>query len=234
MLRRVLGFNASRYWLKREMARFAATIPPGTLVLDAGAGEAPYRALLAHCRYEAADFVKVDKPYAEQTYVCDLSEIPVEDERFGCVIFNQVMEHLAEPELTLCELRRVLKPGGRLFYSAPLFYEEHEQPYDFFRYTQFGVRHLFAKAGLTVRDVQWLEGYYCTAGYQLRLMARHLPTTELAKLGLPGLVFCPLIMALRGLFLISSVLFQLIDARHRFTAAGHPKNYFAIAERPAP
>jgi SAM-dependent methyltransferase len=234
MLKRILGLNASRYWLKREMTDFARAIPAGALILDAGAGDSPYRPLLSHCRYEAADFVKLDKPYAEQTYVCDLTAIPVEDERFDCVVFNQVMEHVPEPGTVLRELRRVLKPGGLLFYSAPLFYEEHEQPYDFFRYTQFGVRYLFDKAGLAIRDMGWLEGYFCTAGYQLRLMARHLPTAELGKLGLAGFLLWPFLLLLRGCFFAISILFQLIDTRRRFTGMGHPKNYFAIAERPGP
>ncbi|HVJ55901.1 MAG TPA: class I SAM-dependent methyltransferase [Aliidongia sp.] len=231
MLKRLLDFNASRYWLKREMIEFARTVPANALVLDAGAGDSPYRPLFAHCRYEAADFVKVDKPYAAQTYICDLTSIPVEAERFDCVIFNQVMEHVPEPELVLRELRRVLKPGGVLFYSAPLFYEEHEQPYDFYRYTQFGVRYLFTKAGLSVRAIHWLEGYFCTAGYQLRSMARHLPAGEILKLGLVGLLLWPFLMLMRGCCFMISILFQLIDTRHRFTGAAYPKNYFAIAER---
>ena len=141
------AFNLSRERLWQENAAFAATISEGALVLDAGAGTAPYKSLFAHARYESADFEQVNKPYAHQTYTCDLSAIPVEDSRFDAVIFNQVMEHLPEPRAVLCELHRALRPGGRLIFSAPLFYEEHEKPYDFYRYTQFGVRYLFTQAG---------------------------------------------------------------------------------------
>ena len=58
-----------------------------------------------------ADFEKVDKEYAQSTYVCDLASIPVEDERFDAVVFNQVLEHLPEPKRVLAELNRVLKKG---------------------------------------------------------------------------------------------------------------------------
>jgi hypothetical protein len=59
--------------------------------------------------------------------------------------------------------------------SAPLCYEEHEQPCDFFRYTQFGMRHLLSSAGFVVDRLDWLEGYLGTAGYQLNTMARYQP-----------------------------------------------------------
>ena len=79
------------------------------------------------------------KTYTEQDYVCDLAAIPVDDARFDHVRLTQVLEHLPEPATVLAELRRVLKPGGTLWLTAPLFYAEHERPYDFFRYTPFGL-----------------------------------------------------------------------------------------------
>jgi hypothetical protein len=52
---------------------------PGMLVLDAGAGRSPYRNLFRHARYEAADFAQLSTDYAPLDYVCDLTQIPVED-----------------------------------------------------------------------------------------------------------------------------------------------------------
>ena len=45
----------------------------------------------------------------------------------------------------------MLKPGGTLWLTAPLFYAEHERPYDYFRYTQFGLRHLLEREGFRSR-----------------------------------------------------------------------------------
>ena len=146
--------------------------------LDAGAGRAPYRGLFAHARYETADFLAVKgKKYVAPDYVCDLVEIPVEDARFDHVLLTQVLEHIPEPARVVAELHRVLKPGGTLWLTAPLFYAEHERPYDFFRYTQFGLRHLLESAGFEVLELDWMEGYLGTLSYQARLMSKALPSS---------------------------------------------------------
>jgi SAM-dependent methyltransferase len=228
-------FNSSRARLRDEVASFASTIAPGALILDAGAGTSPYKTFFAHARYESADFEQVTKTYAPQSYTCDLSRIPVEDERFDAVIFNQVMEHLPDPLAVLRELRRVLKRDGRLFCSAPLFYEEHEQPYDFFRYTQFGFRHLFTQASLDIVRLDWLEGYYGTFGYQCATAADALPRRPRQYGGgLTGLMAGAMVTALRpGLRGLSRFMHRL-EMRHKFTVRGYPKNYVVIARRAAP
>jgi SAM-dependent methyltransferase len=225
--------NSSRNRLWLENKAFAESIPSGSLVLDAGAGEAPYRSLLAHARYESADFEQVDKPYAKSTYVCDLKAIPTEDGRFDAILFNQVMEHLPEPKLAILELYRVLKPGGRMIFTAPLFYEEHEQPYDFYRYTQFAVRYLFTEGGFQIDRLDWLEGYYSTVAYQMRQMRRSLPSApaEVAP-GMLGYLIAPFMFLLRHQMGILGRFFHWLEMRRKVTDRGHPKNYVAILSKP--
>jgi len=233
-IRKFVERNSSRRRLFLENSAFAATIPNDSLVLDAGAGDAPYKHLLTHVRYESADFEKVDKAYGNSTYVCDLQSIPVEDQRFDYIFFNQVMEHLPRPQLVLKELFRVLKPGGKLIYSAPLFYEEHEQPYDYFRYTQFAVRYLFTEAGFEFDKLEWLEGYFSTVAYQMNTMARYLPShANLVAPGILGFLLAPLMLALRAQMAILSVFFHWLEMKNKVTARGFPKNYVAVLRRPA-
>lgn len=227
-------FNSSRKRLYWENENFARSIPPGSMVLDAGAGNAPYKHLVSHANYESADFEKVDKEYAKSTYVCDLNDIPVEDGRYDFVLFNQVMEHLPEPRLVLKELFRVMKPGGRLIYTGPLFYEEHEQPYDFFRYTSFGVQLLFQQAGFAVQRLDWLEGYFGTVAYQMNRMGQYLPTrpSSIAR-GVLGVVLCPLMILLKAQMIALSVLFHWLETRMKYTDRGYPKNYVAVVAKPS-
>ncbi len=113
--------------------------------------------------------------YAPLDYVCELTDIPVEDGRFDRILFNQVLEHLPEPGRALAELHRVLKPGGLIFCSVPLFFAEHQIPHDYYRYTRFALRRLFDEAGFEIDRISWLEGYFGTVAYQFQLMQRSLP-----------------------------------------------------------
>lgn len=209
--------NSSRVYLDRFARRAAASVPPGGLVLDAGAGDGPYRHHFDHAHYEAADFQKVPgKTYSGNHYICDLAEIPVADDCYDAVLFSQVLEHIAEPDAVLRELLRVLKPGGRIWASAPLFYEEHEQPYDFYRYTQFGLLRLFEEAGFSDPEIDWLEGYLGTVSYQLDVAARAAATHPRWRYAAPTLRKASVGMA-------------RADLRWRLTTVGHPKNYTLVA-----
>ncbi len=233
--RSLLAFNSSRYRLQQENEAFARQIPAGALVLDAGAGEAPYRRLYGHAQYESADFEQVSqKAYAPSTYICDLQDIPVEDCRFDFVIFTQVMEHLPDPRAVLAELNRVLQPGGKMLYSGPLYFEEHEQPYDFYRYTQYALHYLFEGAGFQVERLDWLEGYFGTVAYQLRGMARNLPLrpAEITP-GIVGFLLALVFLSLKIGAAGGSVLFHRLEKRLKFKRAGYPKNYVAILGKPA-
>jgi SAM-dependent methyltransferase len=224
--------NSSRTWLNRENIAFAQSVPAGSRVLDAGAGHQPYKVHFAHCNYESADFEMADRPYEKPTYSCDLAHIPVEDGRFDAILFNQVMEHLPEPGKVLEELKRVLRPGGRMICTAPLFFEEHEAPYDFFRYTQFGWRHLMAKAGFEVEELRWMEGYLGTVAYQLQGAARDLPVAPASiGPGILGWMCAPLLLACKALFAGLCWVFHALDERQRFTGRGYPKNYVVIVRK---
>lgn len=229
----MLDFNSSRHRLLLENKYFADIVPNDALVLDAGSGDAPYKSLFKHAKYESADFEQVNhKCYASSTYVCDLQRIPVSDSRYDFIIFNQVMEHLPEPKLVLSELYRVLKPGGKMICTGPLFYEEHESPYDFYRYTQFGLRYLLSSTGFEIERVDWLEGYFGTVGYQLKTMSRYLPhmPRDLAR-GLAGYGLAPIMLLLKVVFAAFSVLFHKLEIHTKFEARGYPKNYVAIVRK---
>ncbi len=228
--------NSSRVHLHRGVARFARGTEPGMLVLDAGAGRAPYRDLFDHARYETADFAQLSTKYTPLDYVCDLTDIPVDDGRFDRVLFNQVLEHLPEPDRALAELHRVLKPGGKIFCSVPLFFGEHQVPHDYYRYTQFALRRLFEQAGFEIERIRWLEGYFGTMSYQFSLMHQHLPKDVAGVREIvPGkriVYVAPLVLATRWLAGHLAAAYSDADVRWKLTKAGMPKNYVVLATKP--
>lgn len=233
-LQKRLLLNSSRVYLERYNRSFAQGIESGARMLDAGSGDAPYKGLFQHVRYESADFEQVDKPYAKSTYVCDLCErIPVENGRFDYIVFNQTMEHLREPARALSELFRILAPGGRIICTVPLFYEEHEQPFDFFRYTQFANKYLFTQAGFNVERVEWLEGFFGTCGYMFQVVHLYLP---IKFRGAPAIAFLasPLLVAIKAASIFAAALFYRLDLRWKVTHIGFPKNYVIFASKPNP
>src|SRR3989344_4613287 len=63
------------------------------------------------------------------------------------VRFNNVLEHCSTPPQLLREINRVLKPGGVLIGTVPFIIQIHQEPHDYFRYTEYCLRNLFKDAG---------------------------------------------------------------------------------------
>ena len=157
----------------------AAGLPDGARVLDAGAGDAPYRELFAHCDYLTQDWPS--SPHAGgrgADVVADLRDLPLADGEFDFVVCTEVLEHLAEPAEALRELRRVLRPGGGLLITVPFVIELHEEPYDFFRYTPHALRHLLTDAGFEDVAVEPLTGWASTLAHVLRHAAPAMRPTD--------------------------------------------------------
>jgi len=176
--------------------------------------------------YETADFCQVSKGYGSIDYVCKLDAIPVENGRYDVVLCTQVLEHVAEPWEVFLELNRVLKPRGRLLLTAPLCWDEHEKPYDFYRYTQFGLSHLATRAGFEVQSLEWLEGFCGSFAFHLGRAAHSLPLRPSAYGGgLLGLGAVAVSACLRPMLSVLSRWYAMLDLRHQYTGKGYCLNY---------
>jgi SAM-dependent methyltransferase len=135
-------------------------------LIDIGCGTKPYSKLLEPF---VSDHVGVDHEvtFHDKSNI-DLFgtayEIPVEKETFDTAICTAVLEHLEEPEQALRECHRVLKPGGIAVYSVPFIWHLHEEPRDFYRYSKYGLKYLFEKAGFEIVELEALSGFWVTFG----------------------------------------------------------------------
>jgi len=216
-----------------EIQKFSQLIPKGARILDAGSGDSPYKDLFTHTNYHSTDFVKVDKDYAKPTYICNLLNIPIKNSNYDFIVFSQVMEHVPEPSLVLKELFRVLKPGGKMIYTGPLFYKEHEIPYDYYRYTQYGLQYLFDKSGFVIERLDWLEGYFGTLGYQYDRESRDLPWNPSQFTNkFFGLTISPIFVFIKVIAKITSFFYHTCEKLEKYQQSGYPKNYISILQKP--
>lgn len=95
-------------------------LKPGSEVLDAGCGRTT-RLRFFRDRIDRLVGVDADgpagseNPYLDEFLIADLDDVlPLADSRFDVVYANFVVEHLARPEFTFGEWRRVLRHGGAL------------------------------------------------------------------------------------------------------------------------
>lgn len=227
---RRLKFNSSRIYLARFVEKISNDSKSGDIILDAGAGDGRYARYFEHVQYESADICKLERPYSEITYVCNLNNIPVEDNRFDAIVCTQVLEHINDPAEVLAEFNRILKPNGKLYLTAPLYYPEHETPYDFFRYTQFGFQHLFKEASFEIESINWLEGYYMTLATQLWIGYESINIID-RKLGLLNILFTPIALLMKLTFPLLSYFLAKLDLVSKVTDRGHCKNYIVIASK---
>lgn len=141
------------YYWNEFIKDINTTIQKNQVVLDAGAGDGHWRKNLPEqIEYISMDLgvgdVNVD--YSHLDIKGDLRNIPLENNSVDAIICIQVLEHLPEPWLVLQEFQRILKKGGYVYASCPQGEPQHQVPYDFFRYTKYGLKSIFETNGLKI------------------------------------------------------------------------------------
>lgn len=138
----------------------------GGIFLDLGCGNKPYRPWFSQASlYFGIDIVGTNNT---ADVVAEGRFLPLASESLDCVLCFQVLEHVEEPLALLAEVRRTLKRGqGWLLLSAPMTWPHHEAPYDFYRYTRFGLDYLLRKAGFEIISIGQPTGNWSVVGQTL-------------------------------------------------------------------
>jgi len=153
--RRLRGSLLHPQWLTDRLharCRESLTWLRNAIVLDVGSGDSDNRRYLDNSNV----IVRLDYPLTNDRYhrqpevFADARRLPIADRSVDAVLLFEVLEHVWPASLVLAEVRRVLKPNGRLYLSVPFLYPIHDAPNDFQRFTVYGVRRHLESNGLRI------------------------------------------------------------------------------------
>lgn len=190
-------FFVFRRELYSNIQRIGSTFTNTTL--DFGCGTMPYKHLFTNTKqYIGLDIETSGNPYDRQPdIVYDGKVIPLENQTIDNVFCAEVLEHVFNPNDVLQEINRILKPNGQLLLTCPFTIFEHEAPYDYARYSSFGLAHLLKENGFEVVEFVKTGSYLSTV---LQLIAVYI-YFAIAKI--PVLKHILFIALITPLFLLS-------------------------------
>ena len=120
---------ATAFWRAIEIGALASRDIAHGLGLDLGCGDGLLTRILLD-RIGPRRLVGIDLdpleteaarrfPFYEEVHTCSADAMPLADARFDFVLSNSVLEHIPPLEGTIAEVGRVLKPGGRFYFTVP-------------------------------------------------------------------------------------------------------------------
>lgn len=195
----VAALYQGSYLIRRGLFKAIAPIAATTTgdILDFGCGSKPYRPLFTSCKsYTGLDIDVSGHDHSDSLVdvFYDGKVIPFEDESFDAVVAFEVFEHVFNIDEIFAQLQKKLRPGGRLLITVPFAWPEHEQPYDFARYTSFGIADIIARSGLSIVEVKKTNGAFVAIN---QLFLNYLISNIFDRLGIVGkfakIPFCFLI-----------------------------------------
>lgn len=126
-------------------------------ILDLGCGTNKYKKYFI----QKNEFIGVDvetsgreSAYKKPDLFYDGKKLPFNDENFDLIICTEVLEHVEHFDLIVREIFRSLKKNGSAVITMPFITAEHEIPYDFRRFTSYGIKREFEKFGFNVKKFE--------------------------------------------------------------------------------
>lgn len=158
---------------------FLGSLPPGSRLLDVGAGPQKYRRSARHLHYTSQDLCEYDG-YGDGAgfqngswdtrnidIVSDICSIPVDDSTFDAAICTDVLEHVPNAWGACRELHRIVKPGGKILITVPTQCDTHQSPYFFSGgYSIYFFSKVFSERRVSV---EFESGYFETVDQKICL-----------------------------------------------------------------
>jgi SAM-dependent methyltransferase len=75
----------------------------------------------------------------------DICNYDFKDVKFDIIVMCEVLEHLHSPHLGIETVYQSLSDGGKLILTTPFIFPLHDRPYDYYRFTKYGLAFLLSK-----------------------------------------------------------------------------------------
>ncbi|OHA89498.1 MAG: hypothetical protein A3C70_01520 [Candidatus Zambryskibacteria bacterium RIFCSPHIGHO2_02_FULL_43_14] len=148
-------YKTGRIELREQIKKYSYYIKGD--VLDVGAGNySRYVDLFNYDKYARMNV----RPGGNTDVVGRVENIPCSNNSFDSIVCTQVLGDVYELHKAFSELYRVLKPGGILLVTESLFDPLHDEPHDFWRFTEHSFKRLAEDAGLKVLVIEKRGGYF--------------------------------------------------------------------------
>jgi SAM-dependent methyltransferase len=143
-----------RQHIKQILLTYGKPISLHPRALDVGCGRQPFRQDLEALGYTYVSIDAQQNLEESVDVICEIDKpLPPEITNYGTfdfILCTEVMEHVANWDITFSNFAQLLAPGGRLFITCPHFYQLHEEPYDFWRATPYALQYFGNKFELKI------------------------------------------------------------------------------------
>lgn len=201
-------------------------------LVDLGAGVSPYYDLISQ---SVRDYIAIDYlsalPLSEERPIRRVAgsaeAIPLATSSVDVVFCSQVLYQVHRPKNALCEIERVLRPGGHAIISVPHVSSLHLEPHDLYRFTPDGLDWLVSHAGLQTLSVHVQGQLFASFALSLAMnlvLSRSRSGRPMKLLPWRQILFAPLIASVNGIA-------YLLDAILPFNRT--PVNFITVAVKPS-
>lgn len=175
----LIGNNTDEIRVKWVIEKLKS-LPAGSKILDAGAGELRFKPYCNHLHYVSQDFGQYNghgDGVGLQTntwnntkldIVSDITQIPVDDESFDAILCTEVLEHVPNALAAIQEFYRILKPNGILFITAPFCSLTHFAPYHFGGLNSYWYKHHLPEIGFAIVEISQNGSWFAFMAQELR------------------------------------------------------------------
>jgi SAM-dependent methyltransferase len=200
----ISSFFLSKFYLLKDIKKVLNKYDFSGSLLDVGCGEKPYKNLFKNTsEYKGVDFknysinkdFRVEKPdyYFDDDYLRTL-KLPFQDNSFDHCVSFQVLEHHINPQKMISEIFRITKPGGFILITVPFLGGIHEEPYDYQRFTKYGLIELFKKYKCEILEIKNQGSLFSTISLLLNEYLNDFASRSKFTYFLSVLIYLPFIL----------------------------------------